>query len=641
MAALHTITHNPRFRSASATTAWVVVVAVLGAALELGSLAALRWSGRDFLFVPLSVGWMVLVFHLVAVTVIAVSVAIGSRLVPFVGQPRVVAWLAGAWITSGALLPFFPRLHVAAIALAACGVGVTLARLESNAPGRLARLAQAPVLVGAAWIAMVTPLLGWRDTGIVRGAAAPPGAPNVVLIFLDTVRGDHFGILGHDRPTTPALDELGRSGVVFERAIAPAPWTLPSHASAFTGRWPSELSADWRSALDESPATLAEQLARAGYQTAGFAANTRFVSYESGLSRGFEHYEGYTSSVPRVFLASAIGRLLASTERLRGLIGTEWNLDRRGAAGIRLSFEHWLDQRDPSRPVFAFLNFFDAHHPYDSPESYDGRFGSHQRDPSAEDRLRSVVHPAPLFRRDSAGLDEMQKSYDECLRYLDDEIGRLLEGLRRSGMTENTIVIVAADHGEHFGENGLVDHGNSLYFPLLRVPLLVAWPGHVPRGVRVSQPVSLRDIPATIQDLADISDLAQMPGNSLRNTWVAQGAPVSPALSMVTGIRAKPRHEPLSRGDMAALVVDSLIVIRNGDCRYEVFDVEDDPANANDIADRKPELTRQLAHLVDSLAPYESGAPDCGRLRRSSGRPTAPRAPRPSSTAVVGRVPGE
>ena len=122
----------------------------------------------------------------------------------------------------------------------------------------------------------------------------PPGdPPNVLLITLDTVRADHLSLYGYGRPTSPVLERLARLGIRFDEARAPAPWTLPSHASMFTGRWHHELSVDWMTPLDKKYPTLAEYLGSRGYATAGFVANLFACSYDSGLSRGFTHYEDY------------------------------------------------------------------------------------------------------------------------------------------------------------------------------------------------------------------------------------------------------------------------------------------------------------------------------------------------------------
>src|SRR5262249_33619019 len=117
--------------------------------------------------------------------------------------------------------------------------------------------------------------------------------PNVLLIVLDTVRADRLSLYGCRRPTSPTLERLARQGIRFDEARATAPWTLPSHASVFTGRWPHELDVNWRTRLGPQSPRLAEYLGSRGYATAGFVANVEYCSYEFGLDRGFTHYEDY------------------------------------------------------------------------------------------------------------------------------------------------------------------------------------------------------------------------------------------------------------------------------------------------------------------------------------------------------------
>ena len=132
--------------------------------------------------------------------------------------------------------------------------------------------------------------------GLAREAGRPlppANSPNVLLIVLDTVRADHLSLYGYERPTTPNLEQLGKRGIRFDKARATAPWTLPSHASMFTGRWPHELGEKWMTPLRGNFPTLAEYLGDRGYATAGFVANVGYCSQETGLARGFTHYEDY------------------------------------------------------------------------------------------------------------------------------------------------------------------------------------------------------------------------------------------------------------------------------------------------------------------------------------------------------------
>ena len=227
-----------------------------------------------------------------------------------------------------------------------------------------------------------------RESGRPSPSAA---APNVLLIVLDTVRADHLSLYGYDRPTTPALERWARRGILFSEARATAPWTLASHASLFTGRWPHELGVRWMTPLGTTAPTLAEHFGSRGYATAGFVANLIYCSYDTGLDRGFTHYEDYVlERLMALRTASLIDQAVTELSALSGLVdaGPFRSLraaigrsffpreQRKDAGAINREFVGWLSQRpEPARPFFAFLNYMDAHSPYVLPPGAAHRFG--------------------------------------------------------------------------------------------------------------------------------------------------------------------------------------------------------------------------------------------------------------------------
>ena len=207
-------------------------------------------------------------------------------------------------------------------------------------------------------------------------AGATPGARNVILIVWDTVRAPNLSLYGYPRDTTPNLVEWARKGVRYTMALAPAPWTYPSHSCFFTGQWPYKLNSQWNYTLDATYPTLAEYLASRGYQTVGFAANTECCSYETGLDRGFTHYEDYPLT-PRFLLGRTVpGSWILKNILSRGdFYDSKWiDLQSRDVRGINDAFLDWLRRRRRDRPFFAFLNYFDAHDPYVPPAEYVGPF---------------------------------------------------------------------------------------------------------------------------------------------------------------------------------------------------------------------------------------------------------------------------
>jgi len=513
------------------------------------------------------------------------------------GSCIALALLSGLWL--------LPRIHRAASLLLAAGLGVRLAAPAARRLSAIDRWARRtlPLLGGMTLLAAVLSIGGgWllerRATATLGPARA--GAPNVLLIMLDTVRAMSLSLYGYPRPTTPALERFASRGVVFTRAISPAPWTLPSHASVFTGREAHELSTDWFVPLDDTYPTLAEQLRGAGYLTAGFSANAWYASREMGLGRGFIHFEDYRRSLTEVALSASIVRVLR--EAAMAWLGREDNLpDRRSAADINAAFLRWLNGRG-DRPFFAFLNYYDAHAPYLPPEPFAERFRTGERLLPLVPKRETAEAPI-----DSAGVLAARDAYDAAIAYLDQELGRLFVTLERQHQLESTIVIIAADHGEEFMEHGLAEHGNSLYLPSVHIPLLVAWPDRVPAGIRVSTPVSLRQVPATVMELAGLGSGSPLPGPSLVPSWSGsvEGEQTPPIYNQVGRTTGQPDWYPVSKGDMFAVLTGGFRYIHNGDGSIELYDFNGDPAEETNLAGYPAEHAEQvrLADLIEQIMP--------------------------------------
>ncbi len=481
------------------------------------------------------------------------------------------------------LLPYYP-LHRYAKLLLAAGLAVQTARLIAAHPQGFHALVRrtlgwmVTLVVGLAVV-----VYGWQQLVERRALAAlppaPPGAPNVLLIVLDTVRAQSLSLYGYARPTTPQLERLAKTGVRFERATSTSPWTLPSHATMFTGRFPHEMSADWEKPLDAAFPTLAEVLSAHGYLTAGFVANMLYCSYVYGLSRGFIHYEDYLVSPGEIVSSSSLGRTITDNYRLRRIIGNYQLLARKSAPEVSESFLRWLSGQD-RRPFFVFLNYFDAHNPYLPPEPFDLRFGRKNR--------RGNPWLVEGWNWSPQEIQAERDAYDGSIAYLDYHFGLLFEELEKRDVLKDTLVIITSDHGEEFAEHSVMGHGNSLYLPSLHVPLLISFPRRVPAGGSVPEAVSLRDLPATVVDLLKLGSEARLPGNSLARYWAgARGLdnPVADTLlSEVSFAPDVPEWYPVSRGDMKSLIVAPYHYIKNGDGREELYDVDRDPLEQHDLA---------------------------------------------------------
>jgi arylsulfatase A-like enzyme len=472
-------------------------------------------------------------------------------------------------------------------------------------------------------------LVAWAVSGDVyrrirpvrgRSVAMTGQSPNVLLIVLDTVRADHLRLYGYDRDTTPNLARLASRGVRFDRAHSAAPWTLPSHASLFTGRWPRELSVGRRGWLDGTYPTLAEVLRGRGYSTAGFVANQFFCGHESGLARGFDTYCDFPVTPAEVlrasslgwFLAQKIGRLRDELRFLAAEDSTSIALDfsRKDAATINREFLDWLSRRDRA-PFFAFLNYFDAHDPYLTPE------GGVRPFETASRSREEVLMLRDWQKLNKKALDQSQVSlardaYDDCIVSLDRELGRLIDELERRSLLDQTLLILTADHGEQFGEHGGFGHGLSLYEPEIHVPLLMAFPGKIPPGLAIHEDVSLRDVPATLVDLLGWKSESPFPGASLARAWKGTRddgsfafSPPFSELDPAAAEVADPLQSDASHGSMSALLYEGTAYIRHGDGGEELYDLKVDPEQSHNLsgtAEARAVLER-CRRIFDQLNP--------------------------------------
>jgi arylsulfatase A-like enzyme len=427
--------------------------------------------------------------------------------------------------------------------------------------------------------------------------------PNILVLVADTLRADHVSGYGYQRPTTPRIDRLAAEGQLFLNAYSASSWTLPAHASLFTGRRVYEHHAgrEGHPYLDRQFPTLAEVLGRAGYASGGFVANTFWCGRQTGLDRGFIHYEDFYTKVGDALARTVLGRMMAYEVLPHvGLIDIP---GRRSAADINDHVLRWIDSLG-DRPFFVFANYMDVHGPYIPPPAYEGRFagrplgrqGGGDIDVGMVDETSTV--PAPAVLR--SWIDR----YDESLLYLDEQVGRLLDELARRGALDRTIVVLTSDHGESFGEHNLIHHGHSLYQDQIRIPLIVRFPRQVPAGKRDPRPVALEQVPLLLTELAGLTD-TPFPGRSLVGVAPHDGEDV--AVSEVTRRRGIPATWPTASGGLRSLQTERWQLIVSDVGSAELYDLRADPAQANSLAsdgrfaDELARLQRRLA--VEVRAP--------------------------------------
>lgn len=578
---------------------------VLAQALLFGLMTGLVEAGLtgvksqllgQFVRVGPDIAWMAPIADAAAFAIVGLLLAAASSMWTRLRHSTVAPFVFTFLAALSALLMYYPLQPYAKVLLA-LGIAVQAARLAARWQGRYERFVGRGLIASACLVAVLIVITragaAWAYRQRVNSLpAAASQSPNVLLIVWDTVRAANLSLYGYDRRTTPNLEKWAASSVVFDRASSTSPWTLPSHASMITGQWPQDLSTNWEQRLDGKHKTLAEVLSGHGYATAGFVANTYYCGNELGLARGFARYDDYVVTPQEVFISSSMLRAIANRNDVRRLVDYYDNIPRQSAAAITDRFLAW-QATTGVRPFFALLNFFDAHETYLPPPPFAGAFGPGARldsDEVIQDVRRSFRRD--WFKRPHEEIQGEINMYDGAIAYLDAELDRLLRTLEAQGKLDNTIVIVTADHGEQFGEHGLFVHGNSLYQPLLHVPLVIRFPPQVPQGKRVAERVTLRDIPATILNLLPHGGV-ELPGHSLARHWsgspAAADVTVEAALAEVRqagwATELNPWY-PVAKGNMASVTDNRYHYIRNGDGTEELFDIANDPDERYDLGKR-------------------------------------------------------
>ena len=500
----------------------------------------------------------------------------------------------------------------------------------------------AAALVAIAAIACDAPSPS-RSTDDVNSSAlgvshAAADAPNILVLMLDTVAARRIGAHGAGEEVTPRLDAFARTAHVFERAVSTSNWTLPSHASIFTGLYPTSHGATGSDGwLSDAFPTLAEVLSSAGYATYLFSANP-YVSDKHGLDQGFETTE-YTWEDPwqekvRAFMDA---REYEGNKRL-----SKFAAFKDAGAIIRDGFLEWEVQRskDP-RPFFAFLNFMEAHQPWYVTRDERGRFlAGSQLEHSFE--LNHSYGRRHAFGFGYGGYTEedlavVRGLYDASVHRLDAIVGELLAELERRGRFEDTVIVVVSDHGDETGEHGLLGHEYALYDTLLHVPLLIRHPALFPPG-RTSGPVQSIDLYPTLLEVAGVKP---PDGHRVESRSLLHYAAAEAQERAIVGEYLKPKQKPLNavakrhpefvrerwlRPLRSIEVGGYKLIIREGD-DPELYHVAEDADERFDIARRDPARVARLLARLDAwdaeraasggLVPGTDRAPSPDALHRA------------------------
>jgi arylsulfatase A-like enzyme/tetratricopeptide (TPR) repeat protein len=398
----------------------------------------------------------------------------------------------------------------------------------------------------AAGIFLLRSALHFRALHRLKGA-------NILLVTLDTTRANRLGCYGYADAETPALDALARDGVLFERCITPTAFTLPSHASIMTGRYPAShgVRINGDLALADAQTTLAERLSEAGYRTGAFIG-AFVLDGRWGLKQGFDHYDDNFELKPG--------------EQL-DLAGVQRPGDKVVDAALA-----WLQQTD-TRPFFAWVHLYDPHTPYEPPEPWRSRLN-----------------------------DSLSHLYDGEIAFADSQVGRLLDWLASQGLDKKTIVIAVGDHGEGLGSHGEAEHGYFVYEYAVHVPFIVRLPVGGFRGIRVPAQVRTIDLVPTLLELIGAGTPSGIDGESL-TPLLGHPSREGPRFAF-----SESMSPPMQYGWSA------LYSIRTPAYKYieapkpELYDLRADPNEGENRIGRLPEVARELRAELEKIQEGMSAA---------------------------------
>ncbi|MEM7031090.1 MAG: sulfatase [Chloroflexota bacterium] len=484
--------------------------------------------------------------------------------------------------------------------------------------------------------------------------------PNIVLLVLDTHRYDRLSLYGYDRETSPNIDAFGHDATVFENAISPAQWTIPAHASLFTGEYPStHQTTQAHYQLHAHFDSLATLLSAHGYQTTGFCNNPLVGVLKNGLKRGFDKFYNYGGAFPSVPYTS--NRLPNPVSRLwewYTQLFRKWSYPFQNAIAhsdflFRLfmnpylvplwtrfahykgntvrclndvqAFLHDVQQDEQAEPQFLFINLMETHLPFTPPDTFIHRFAPYfKENRTARDFIRKLNRQAflwnmpiaePFTELESQVLSDL---YDAEVNYQDHLLETVLKQLSEGPFADNTLTIIVGDHGEGLGEHDFMGHSFVTYEELVHVPLIVRFPNNKAQGERISTPVSTRRIFHTALAAAGIqvfetehrpaTDVKQL---SLDRTVYGQdpeqGLVFSEAYVPESFLSMMKSHFPhlidhfhcnLNR---RAVYLGHHKLARIDSIGDEIFDLSSDPEELHDLHETHADIAAKLVGKLDAF----------------------------------------
>ena len=411
--------------------------------------------------------------------------------------------------------------------------------------------------------------------------------PNIILVIADALRWDHLGCYGYSRNTSPNIDRIAREGIIFNRAYAQGNWTLTSTAALFTALYPTSHNVlSKKRIMPKESKTLIENLKVAGYKTAGFSKNPFFWG-NFGLRRGFDcFYFGQSNFICKLW-PSVISDILK-----RLFMPTDENLARQAISWIK---------SNKSRKFFIYLHYMATHAPYRIPEAYEEIYAKEQ----IPDR---VDFPHKRYLR-NVKFNPAQKRnlidrYDGAIRFVDDQIGKLLDILQSLDLNEDTLLIIAGDHGEAFGEHGDWTHGHTLYQETIKIPLIVWYPKISCNQMVSNELAGLIDIKPTILNIIGIKQSEIHQGKDLISQITKEDS-----LYQQKGSREEIFSE--GRRNFRCIITSAnwKLISDKVKGKIELYNLEEDPEEKHNVFNLYPEIAKNLqGRLTSRFKEYKKQA---------------------------------
>jgi len=422
--------------------------------------------------------------------------------------------------------------------------------------------------------------------------------PSVILIVLDTLRADHLSIYGYNR-RNKYLEEFARDALVFENCFSTTGWTLPAHASLFTGLYPTEngCHGDLQKKglfyfnplpmpLDEKFVTLAEIFKQHGYETSAVIANFIGLNKDFHVDQGFDSYDCIPSigDLNRRYRFRPIIQFFSYLTNFDSEIVLNWS-----PAETITDKSLRIVANNSRSPFFLFINYMDTHEPYYPPRPFSNYFIT--GDFPALQNLKTWIKHI-INRLNTASINNYKISqYDGAIAYLDNQLGRFFNELKRMGVYDSSLIIVTADHGELFGEHGLYGHRQLMYQGELHVPLLIKLPSNARVG-REKKHIQLTDVFATILSITGLPIEEGISGKPFGNQL---SSPVA-------------EYEDFKTGQQRVIFQGNYKLMRYDHGRAsELYDLDKDPREENNLAgtmpDKKKELELSLNEWVQQHKP--------------------------------------